>query len=152
MLTLVQKGFYFVPSLPLFAIGFAMLAAPLMSEFINAVTKQWFAGIIIFGCLLMTAAVTLTVMNIGKTGRDQDMLNDVKIIDKTFPHHSIIGINNAAWNDWELQCYLMRYCNISISPNYPSDYFIVDRQLPETVPAGYIKLPTVTKRFDLYKR
>ena len=110
MLTLVQKGFYFVPALPFFALGLSSFTGPFLSDRIDRIQLQnrsfrWFLFISVF---IFISATGFAVLQKGKTSRNQAMLHDVYLIGKIVPKKSTIDILPEMWNYWDLQCYLMR--------------------------------------------
>jgi len=154
MLTMVQKGFYFIPTLPFFAIGFALIISKPLSHWavklVNSGTRK---GLTFFSVLLFCAVIIFSCFNIGKASRDKDMLNDVKEFGKVIPEFSEVSISDHRWNDWPLQCYLMRYHNISIDPKHPDDEFrIIDKNAPDSTVSKYQKVDLPTLQFDLYRK
>ncbi|MBL7912908.1 MAG: glycosyltransferase family 39 protein [Bacteroidia bacterium] len=153
-LTMVQKGFYFIPSLPFFAIGFALfISEPLTvwsQKVLNSKAKN---GITIFSVLLFSAVIIISVSNIGKKSRDAEMINDVQEFGKVIPEFSAVSISDHRWNDWPLQCYLIRYHNISIDPQHPDNEFrIIDKNAEDNTVLNYNKVELPTLQFDLYKK
>lgn len=150
LLTMVQKGFYFVPSLPFFGLGFALWLAPLVSrwtERLGECAKNIFTSVSV---VLIISILIVTILNIGKTSRDRDVLHDVHVFENIIPSHTVIGINPSSWNNWELQCYLMRYHNVSIVPNHRDKFFIREKNSSEPVPEGFVLTKIQTQRFDLF--
>ncbi|MEO6305844.1 MAG: hypothetical protein ABIP51_22045, partial [Bacteroidia bacterium] len=154
MLTMVQKGFYFIPSLPFFAIGFALVISKPLSHWalmvVNSTTNK---TVTLFSVLLLCGVIVFSCFNIGKASRDADMLNDVKEFGKVIPEFSTVSISDHRWNDWPLQCYLIRYHNISIDPQHAdNEYRIIDKNAPDSTVTNYQKVALPTLQFDLYKK
>ncbi len=152
-LTMVQKGFYFIPSLPFFAIGLALLISEQISiwseKVLNGGSKK---GITIFSILLFCSVIIFSGSNVGKKNRDAEMLNDVHEFGKVIPEYSSVSISEHRWNDWPLQCYLMRYHNVSIDPQHPNNKFrIIDKNAVDSTVVNYNKVNLPTQLFDLYK-
>jgi 4-amino-4-deoxy-L-arabinose transferase-like glycosyltransferase len=155
MTTLVQKGFYLVPAFPLFAIGLGILIAPVVSEFISQInikSKGFKIGLTLSAVFLIGSTV-FTITQIGRPGRNREMLHDVYLIGKTVPKYSIIAIPNDQdmWNDWELQCYLMRYFNISLDPNGLHPYYLDKVKHHGPTPANY-SLNLHLLWYDIYSK
>lgn len=154
MLTLVQKGFYFVPALPFFAIGFAILIAPFLTVWIDKikVSSLFFRSLRILPVVLLAGVLILTADNFGKTSHDKVALHDAYLIGKTIPRFSIISIPPALWNDWDLQCYLIRYFNISLDDNKKdmNYYFLSQKNFnPDT---SYHEIFLSTEKYQLFSR
>lgn len=153
-LTMVQKGFYFIPSLPFFAIGIALL----ISEPVAAWSEKVLTGgskkaITVFSVLLFCAVIVFSGSKVGKKSRDAEMLNDVNEFGKVIPEFSAVSISEHRWNDWPLQCYLIRYHNISIDPTNPANEFrIIDKNAKDSTVVNYAKVELPTLQFDLYRK
>ncbi len=154
MLTMVQKGFYFIPSLPFFAIGFALIVSkPLSHWALMVVNSNAKKSITLVSVLLLCGVLVFSFFNIGKASRDAEMLNDVKEFGKVIPEFSSVSISEHRWNDWPLQCYLIRYHNISIDPKHPDNQFrIIDKNAPDSTVINYLKVELPTLQFDLYRK
>lgn len=157
MLTMVQKAFYLIPCYPFFAIGFAILTTPFLLMLQNRihVSSINFRILSIVSIILLAGSVAGVAAMKGKTGRDADILHDTRIVSGIIPHYSTITITrNAFYIDWELQCYLMRYYNISgdFTPVNPNTYMILDkREQPDRDISAYVKLDLGLERYDLYQ-
>jgi hypothetical protein len=154
LLTKVQKGFYFVPSLPFFAIGFALLISNPVREWsvkqLNSVNKKW---IHLISIICFISVMILSIANVGKCSRDTELLNDVAEFGEVIPPFTSVSISDNRWNDWPLQCYLIRYHDINISPkNNQNKFRIVDKNLIDSTLIGYKKLNLNTLKFDLYSK
>jgi hypothetical protein len=70
------------------------------------------------------------------------------------PEGSLVGVDIGMYNDWSLQCYLIRYYNISVdtkpTENHP---FVINRQ-PFSNPDStyFIKEDLPLKMFSLFKK
>lgn len=154
MATLVQKGFYMVPALPYFAIGLAMYMGPYTKELVETISNQrnMYRIISIAGIVILCFSLGFTISQIGKTSRNKELLHDVYAIGKIVPDHSVVAIpnNSDMWNEWDLQCYLMRYYNISIDPNKPHIFYVDNVNHHGQLPEKY-KLVAHLEQYDLFK-
>lgn len=153
MLTKVQKGFYFVPSLPFFAIGFGLLAAKPVSvwaEQLMASRKR--KAFTVLSAILLCGVLILTATRAGKASRERDVLHDIHLIGSLLEGEKAIGIPEGMWNDWSLQCYMMRYYSISLDPSGKSEYFVIDRELSHQPPQGFARMEIETKKYNVYRR
>jgi hypothetical protein len=153
MLTMVQKGFYFVPALPFFAIGLSMLIAPVVAEITGRieVNSVKYKVILIAGLFLFIGALSYTFMQKGEVRRDKEMLHDVYVIGDVVPARSIVTLAGRMSNEWELQCYLIRYFNISLDTE-PQKYCIrKGTNLTDSI-SGYKKVNISTIQYDLYQQ
>lgn len=154
ILTLVQKGFYFVPALPFFAIGLSVLIAPIVSNLIERVDVQTkkYEMLLLLSLSLFIGVITFGIMQKGKSSRKKELLHDIYLIGAVVPKQSIISIPSEMWNEWDLQCNLVRYYNISLETSYNKNYFIVDKTMGSKILPGYKKIDLGTIRYDFYRR
>lgn len=154
MLTLVQKGFYLVPALPFFALSSAILIAPNISRSINEIDshgKKYKIAVTI-SLLLLLGSITFTVSKLGRSSRHPELIHDVYTIGKTVKKGETISIPQEMWNEWSLQCYLMRYFNISLDVSTNKTYYLVSRSMDSDSIPNYTKMDLKTLEYDLYKR
>jgi len=153
MFTMVQRGFYLVPSFPYFAIGFSILIAPIFLVFkerlMSAPPKFKFFKIL--SLLLFVFAISFSLMQKGKTVRDRDILHDVHAIGNTIPSKSAITINRDIANTNVLECYFIRYYNISLHIDKPKDYLMVKKTMSPPDLVNFEKLNIETIVYDVYK-
>ena len=155
MLTLVQSGFYFVPSLPFFAIAFAIWVAPSLSVFIQRIDLNCNAFIYfrIFSFVVLFGAIALSISSIGKMGRDKGELTDNYSFGKIVPSNTTVRVDKEVFNNWAMQFYLLRHFNIS--EDYATDerhhFYIKEKNDTATKFENYKKLPINTLKFDLYE-
>src|SRR6185503_18708396 len=132
-------GFYFVPSLPFFAIGFAVFIADTIGLWINRIdiTKILYKSFSILSLCLLTGVFIFTFFQIGKTSRHKKELHDIYLAGTVIPKFSVVG---GEWEDWSLQTYLMRYFSISLEPDFENLYYIIDKSAPTEKLTGYKKI------------
>ena len=154
MLTLVQKGFYFVPSLPFFAIGLSMLVAPVIVSLTARINtrRPKFKLFVLLSSVLFLATITISLLQKGKTSRDKALLHDVYLIGTIVPVKTTISCPAEIWDEWELQCYLARYFNISLETDSRNNYFSLDNSLKMKDLPGYRKIDIPTLQYHLYAR
>jgi len=156
MLTLVQKSFYFVQSLPFFALGLAMLSAPVVNLWIKKINKQkvLFKVFYVLSIVGLISITVYSVKQIGKTERDHAMLHDVHLIGKVIPEGTLIGIDGDMHNDWALHCYMVRYFNISFDPLNAErrPYILSKRAKLEANTNTFKKKDLPLKIYSLYQR
>jgi hypothetical protein len=153
IVTLEQRRFYLVTSLPFYAIAFAMWIAPGLNLLINNMTAENFKWLKRISYLIVTAACCYSLLDFGKTGRDADKLHDVYLLGEIITPGKTIKVFPETWNDWGLHNYFVRHFNISLSKDDTEyDYILTEQLSNHPIPSGYTKLNETTKRYDLYKR
>lgn len=154
MLTLVQRGFYLVPSLPFFAIGFSILLAPGLSVLIGKldIKSALFWKLKIACICLLIVVILFSGLQFGKVGRDKDILHDIYVVGKVIPKGEVMGINNSLSENWSLQFYLIRHFNISLTAaNANKKYLLVDKKEAFRSQKEYQKIESSTRLYDVYK-
>jgi 4-amino-4-deoxy-L-arabinose transferase-like glycosyltransferase len=154
ILTLVQRGFYLVPSFPYFAIGFSILIAPIVLDFTNKIymRTQHFKIYLILSIVIFVFAISFSILQKGKTVRDRDMLHDVHAIGNTIPAKSAVTVNQDIANTYVLECYFIRYYDISLFIDEPKDYLMVKKTENQVISDNFEKLNIDTKVYDVYMK
>lgn len=154
MLTKVQKGFYFVPSLPFFAIAFGLVVAPIIAmrlerQDFNKYMK-WFKP---FTLILFVTVLLFTVSKAGQTRRHKDVLHDVYIIGKYIPGKTLLSVEMEIMENWAFQTYMMRYFTVSLEPYKKEQFYLVLKgNANGTDIQGFQKVNTPLILFDLYQK
>ncbi len=158
MLTLEQSGFYFVPALPYYAMGFAVLFAPFLSKLTGQinVNSNKFKIFRYSTWLLFVASVVFSLATIiySPPKRDKEMLHDIYTIGPVITQRNIIGIPAEMGNEWSLLMYYSRYFFISLDASSTQHkYFLIEKELSrKLVPEGYKLMNLPTQKYDLYIR
>jgi len=155
-LTMVQKGWYLVPSFPYFAISAALILTPTIARYISGINTSGkgyrilFASAVVFfaGVLLVTAS------QFGKISREEKTLKDVYEIGKVVPEFSILTVPANLYDQYDfiLQGFLVRHFNISIDPYSKHTYFLNEIGNPATIPPEYQKIDIELEKYNLYIR
>ncbi len=156
MITLQQRSFYLTTALPYFILLFCYTAAPsvlFLVENINLNSRgfQLFKGGV-YALLLVSIMITLN--NIGKVRRDNDLVYDMHLLEKTPISGTIVSVPGSYLFEYELQAYLARYNYISIDVyNKNRPYFLVkkEEQSKESLPNGYKRVDLPTRAIDIYQ-
>lgn len=150
MLTPVQKGFYLVPALAYFAIAAAIFNAGPIENFFGKIHQKYHKKIFILSLILFISVYIFSFLQIGKTSRDKEILEDIYIIGEQIPRQSIVTTTPELWQNWNVQCYFMRYFIISLDPGTEYDYFVAPKN--EKINPKYTKINLTTSKFDLYRK
>jgi 4-amino-4-deoxy-L-arabinose transferase-like glycosyltransferase len=115
-LTMIQRPFYFSPSLPFFGIAAAFIIAPLLSQFITKINTASikFQIFKILSSIAIIASITVTIISIGKTKRDELIINDIKTLSTVIPYNSTVKTTPKVNQQWSNQVYAMRYHNLHL--------------------------------------
>lgn len=155
MITLEQRGFYLLTTLPLFALAGAALFATRIGYLVEKINlnenSYKYAKGVTFIVLLFS--LTFTVLKIGETKRDKNVLSDIYNIGKVVPYGDIVGIAPEMGQDYSFREYLIRNFYISSDDSGKQfEYFAIRKNLSkDLVPPHYRLYPLETKEVDLYK-
>jgi 4-amino-4-deoxy-L-arabinose transferase-like glycosyltransferase len=126
MLTLVQRNFYFVPSLPLFAIAWAIPVAngiEIFSEKLYRNTKVRSAINLIL-IIAFSAGILTTFYKAGNIKREKEMLQDVYTLSNKINNTTVCVPAEIMWNNWQFRCYMMRYNDVAFSVSDTCLYYV----------------------------
>lgn len=153
MITLEQRGFYLVPSLPYYSLAFASVLAPLIPRLLNQINILQFRIFKTVAFILLPCVIIFSAFQIGKTGRDNDTIHDIHLIGKNIPKGTTLGSTRKLWEEWPLQEYLVRHYYIcqddKILPE--NDYLLLEseKEIPSNIKAEKVNRPTI--KYHLYK-
>lgn len=153
MLTLVQRNFYFIPALPMFAIAWALLIADGLNYTIDSLEQRpkLRKGLTVFVLMAFITGTAITMAYAGKIKRDRPVLEDVYTIKKLVPENSFVSVtSDIMWMDWSFRCYMMRYDEIQFSDKDTCGYFIA--RPGDHLSDKFINSGTLLNAYTLYKR
>ena len=154
LVTLEQRGFYLVSTLPYFSMGLACLSLPVLNRlFYNSILmKRVFATV---NVALIIVVLILTIINIGNVRRDRELLHDVYAISQVVPKNSILPVSANQYDNWSLYLYLKRYSNIDVKPQtnaseqLPGGFFLRALSDTDSLPVESEKIPIILSNYDL---
>jgi hypothetical protein len=153
-LTMVQKGWYLVPSFPYFAIAAGMLISPYVSKSLATIdtSGRKFKIFYIVSIILFISVMVVSATQFGNISREKDTLSDVYKIGKVVPRFSTITVPENLYDEYDfvLQGFLVRYFNISIDPTKNYRYFLNKKGNPAAIPIEYLKLDIALEKYELY--
>ena len=119
MISMKQRSFYIIPTLPFFAISLALLFKSIFRE-----PNKLAAGYIISSATIITA-ITLNIMNFGKVSRDKEMLHDIHEFEKIIPANETILVPESLAKAYSLRGYYSRYFDSTISTIDDNNKFLI---------------------------
>jgi hypothetical protein len=155
LLTRVQNGFYTLPAIPFFAIAMALAAGMYVEKALDWLQSRTriLKGITIFSIFSLAGVFVFTAMQLGKASRNEDILHDVYKIGPLLSEGEVMGIDSEIYDQWNTQCYFIRYYGISLDPrsDRSHEYYLREKNRIEN-PDGYEKVALGTLRYDLYRK
>ncbi|HEY9176261.1 MAG TPA: glycosyltransferase family 39 protein [Flavipsychrobacter sp.] len=161
MLSVKQRTFYLVPSLPYYIMALCVVLYP----FYIALTNRLGVGEKRLKYFKMSAAVISLGLcvylgsKVGQPGRDHEMIANMKYIGAHMPKGEKIGICSEMDKDYSFLAYIQRYNRMEVNPVfYAANYVLIDKQvcnndmIPFISIIGFKKQEFGIERYELYKR
>ena len=116
MLSVKQRDFYMLAALPFFALAFGHFSLAMANMILLNVNEKHWKGRLIGSIAVLLLGVVLNVCHIGKYGRDEALIGDVKKRIAEADGKTIIDISPEEYTNWAAHAYFMRYGKISLNP------------------------------------
>ena len=116
MLSVKQRDFYMFTALPFFALAFGHLSLSMVNAMLLEIkpkTRNW---MMIASSVVLMVGIGLNVSHIGKYGRDEALIKEVKKRVAEADGKDIIEIPQEEYTHWAKHAYYMRYGKISLCP------------------------------------
>ena len=117
MVSVKQRDFYMLAAMPFFALACGHLTLSMVKTLMLKITlnsRKWLS--VSASCILLIGIV-LNLIHIGKYGRDEALIEDVKKRIAEADGRTIIEIPPEEFTNWVAHAYFMRYGKISLIPN-----------------------------------
>lgn len=154
MISPKQLSFYIVPSLPYFAIGFSILIAHIVGNYLNRIDQYsiWLKLFRVTGYLLLSISILLSVVNYGKYCRNEEMIKDVVTIGNYLSAKSTIDISKPLYQKWGLMGYFQRkfHINLDRTGDLQQEYLLTEKNEP--LQEGYIKEELDLLQYQLLRK
>ncbi len=153
-LTLVQRDFYLGPSLPFFAIAFALFVSLYVVDVLERFSKKGhiFNSFRVLSILLLIGGLLYTGLQAGKVGRDQDILHDTYMFGEIIEKGTRVHLVESQEDHWRFELYLTRYCEISLGAPFEDSKYII-RSFNDAPPDEelYELISKDTRAYELYQ-
>ena len=116
MVSVKQRDFYMLAALPFFALAFGHITLSMVNISMLKITpnlRKWMT--LGASCILLTGIV-LNLVHIGKYGRDEALIEEVKQKVAEADGTTMIEITPDEYTQWARHAYYIRYGKISLSP------------------------------------
>ena len=117
MLSVKQRDFYMLAALLFFALAFGHLSLSMVNMMLLEIkpkTRNW---MMIASSVVLLVGMVLNISHIGKYGRDEALIEEVKNRMAEADGENIIEITPEEYTQWAKHAYYMRYGKISLNPN-----------------------------------
>ena len=153
MLTMVQKGFYFMPSLAFFAIAFSVLILRFFKNYTLNVTTPFYRKMVYGSLIFAMVSIIFCIVMTGRYSRDKTVLTEVHELGHLFKNEQVINADMGVYTMWNYQLYLQRYYGIYIDPTKTYRKYILIKSEKDTYRLSRYKLlKELDTGFKLYVR
>lgn len=154
LITLKQRPFYLVPSIPFFVLALSSFIFPFLKNILEKIPLKIHKWILWGSFLIVIGVITFSVGNFGKIKRDQVMIHEMEKISQIVPDHETIYTDPSVWENWTFTAYLSRYHNISLDTNHEQEYLLYPKKLilPEPIIQKYKLINCNLMNYDLYQK
>ena len=132
MMSIKQRSFYLIPSLPYFTIAASVLITPYFIDLTDklAISGKSLKRFNIVAICIVPVLCFYLFSKIGQVGRDHQLISNVKFLQTQFPKGQVFGICQAADKDYGFLAYLQRYNQMEVTPAfYKADYVLIDKEM-----------------------
>ena len=122
MVSMKQRDFYMLAALPFFALAFGHLSLSMVNAMLLEIkpkTRNWMT---IASSTVLLVGIVLNISHIGKYGRDEALIEEVKRRIAEADGKDIIEISPEEYTQWIAHAYYMRYGKISLNPTEQTNY------------------------------
>jgi 4-amino-4-deoxy-L-arabinose transferase-like glycosyltransferase len=116
MVSVKQRDFYMLAALPFFALACGHITLSMLTLWLPKITPQIRKWMTIGTTCIVLLGLVLNVVHIGKYGRDEALIEEVKQKIVEVGETNIIEISPEEYTQWTKHAYYMRYGKISLSP------------------------------------
>ena len=128
--------FYLIPAIPFLSLSFSSLFEPTLMDWVKRFRLSKLKAQRVNGFLIITLIGVLiySANEFGKVGREQDVINDIKILRGYIPQGAKIGVTETSMGEFTIHAYLQRYekwelTRLSEKPKY----FLINNRFPTDI-------------------
>lgn len=161
MLSVKQRTFYLVPSLPFYVLALTVFIYPYFAA-ITERLKVSDKGLKYFSISAVVAIAGLCIYlgsKVGQIGRDKELITNMHYLAEKFPSEQVFGICSEAEKDYQFLAYLERYNKMEVSPVfYTAEYVLIDKEvcnndiIPLISKIGFREESIELNRYKLFRR
>ena len=116
MVSVKQRDFYMLAALPFFALACGHITLSMLTLWLPKITPKVRGWMTLGAGCVVLLGVVLNVVHIGKYGRDEALIEEVKQKITESKGNNVIEISQEEYTQWAKHAYYMRYGKISLSP------------------------------------
>ena len=122
MVSVKQRDFYMLAALPFFALALGHLTFGMMDGLTQRITPRLQKWTTIGASCVLLAGLALNLCHIGKYGRDEAFLKEMKTFLNDIPENEVVAIAPEDFSQWTWHAYFMRYGKVSLDDQQPHQH------------------------------
>lgn len=154
IISLKQRAFYLIPSIPYFIIAISIIVVPYLKNILDTLSKSTFTWIKRGSISILVFTIAFSIFKFGKYSRDEEKLKDIYLISKYIPGGTIIYTTKEIWEDWGSVAYMSRIGYLSLDCDNEQEYFLIkinDKPEPDLT-EKYRKMDLNLKQYIILKK
>ena len=116
MVSVKQRDFYMLAALPFFALACGHITLSMLTLWLPKITPKVRGWMTLGAACVVLLGLVLNVFHIGKYGRDEALIEEVKQKITESEGNNVIEISQEEYTQWAKHAYFMRYGKISLNP------------------------------------
>lgn len=152
-ITLKQRSYYLVPSVPFYILSISFFISPYIFSLLEKVTVIVQKTLKYTGFLIVMATIVIGLFSFGRFSRDELLLKDIYQMKEHISKGEIISTENLCTN-WIVVAYMCRVNYYSLDCETEHSYFIALKNdiVPERINTQYEKSDLSLTYFQLYRK
>jgi 4-amino-4-deoxy-L-arabinose transferase-like glycosyltransferase len=154
MITLKQREFYLVPSIPFFIIGLSIRIVPYLKNILENISTSVLIWIKRASIIIIAFTFVFSIFKFGKYSRDENKLKDVYLLSQNIPDGTIIHTTKEIWQDWSFVAYMCRIGYLNLDCDNEQDYYLLQKDdiITPDLYKKYYNLDLNLKNYIILKR
>jgi len=153
MISLKQRKFYLIPSIPFYILSISFFVAPFLKEKLDTLSSSTLKWMKKASFTALSIGLIFSVSQFGKFSRDGEKLADIYAISHTIPEGTVISTTKELWGDWSLVAYMSRIGNISLDRDNKHQYLLIEKNtIGPDIPEEYEKTDLKLTKYVLLKK
>ena len=153
IISLKQRNFYLIPSIPFFVLAISIIIVPILKIYLEKINFGHLKIVRFTSFAICAIVLAFSIINFGKPSRDHAKLEDIYRISASIPKGTILAATKDLCYDWSLIAYLYRIGYLSLDCTNDHDYILSEIHNHDTLaPQGYEYLDLELIKYRLLKR
>ena len=152
IISMKQRKYYLIPSIPFYALSFSFLLADFADKMVRTIKESVLKTIRIISYLMFLTTIILALVKYNHFSRDREQLEDIYKIAELLPPGTITGSDSSLCADWGLAAYLNRVGYISLDCKAGHEYLLTTKSGTGIEAVDYAPVNLKLSKHRLLKR